>query len=336
MQKDRAGVPAFIALLASVITCSLIFPADVVVSIPPEVAVSDPPEVAISDPPLPPLSEARASVPGCDENIVVYQEDQSQDSQLPTAPACAADPNALVQIDEDLDYLIETATPGGTMTRQGPELALGRLHPEFARRLAIAIREARQAGLASAGIFSAYRPPAFGVGGFSDKFNSLHTYGLAVDMSGIGGPGTAEAKLWYEVAAKHGIVCPYGFESRTEWNHCQPTRVKIILPKNPLRDTVTAEGPVSLETMFEAGNSVIDSPESAAAAMTPDHFERPAPAPAPVAELQFRRRMKVVDAGKANWKKRLAKTEHPIKSRMAALKQEHRPRSSSAREHRAT
>jgi hypothetical protein len=47
-----------------------------------------------------------------------------------------------------------------------------------------------------AGVFSAYRPPAFGVGGFSDKFNSLHTYGLAVDMRGIGTPGSAEAELW--------------------------------------------------------------------------------------------------------------------------------------------
>ena len=68
------------------------------------------------------------------------------------------------------------------MTLQGAELAIGRLHPEFVVRLANAIREARSAGLPFAGVFSAYRPPAFGVGGFSDKFNSLHTYGLAVDM----------------------------------------------------------------------------------------------------------------------------------------------------------
>jgi hypothetical protein len=76
-------------------------------------------------------------------------------------------------------YLIETATPGYTMTRQGPERAIGRLHPEFVRRLAAVIAEARGAGLPLAGIFSAYRPPAFGIGGFADKFHSLHTYGLA-------------------------------------------------------------------------------------------------------------------------------------------------------------
>ena len=66
-------------------------------------------------------------------------------------------------------YLIETATPGYTMTRQGPERAIGRLHPEFVRRLAAAIADARVAGLPFAGIFSAYRPPAFGIGGFADK-----------------------------------------------------------------------------------------------------------------------------------------------------------------------
>jgi hypothetical protein len=64
-------------------------------------------------------------------------------------------------------YLIATATPGYTMMRQGPERAIERLHPEFVNRLAAAIAEARAAGLPFAGIFSAYRPPAFGVGGFA-------------------------------------------------------------------------------------------------------------------------------------------------------------------------
>ena len=81
-------------------------------------------------------------------------------------------------------YLIATASPGYTMTRQGPERAIGRLHPAFVHRLAAAIAEARAAGLSSTGIFSAYRPPAFGVGGFLDKFHSLHTYGLASTSPG--------------------------------------------------------------------------------------------------------------------------------------------------------
>jgi hypothetical protein len=162
-------------------------------------------------------------------------------------------------------YLIETATPGYTMARQGPELAIGRLHPEFVRRLAAAIAEARGAGLPFAGIFSAYRPPVFGVGGFADKFHSLHTYGLAVDVTGIGAPGTPSALLWHEIAARTGVICPYGPHNPAEWNHCQPTWVKIILADNPLRETVTADGPISLEDMFEVGYSVIAASDTVGA-----------------------------------------------------------------------
>jgi hypothetical protein len=154
------------------------------------------------------------------------------------------------------------------MTLQGPELAIERLHPEFVVRLANAIREARNAGLPFAGVFSAYRPPAFGVGGFSDKFNSLHTYGLAVDMQGIGRPGSPEAQTWHAIAARNGVVCPYGPRDRAEWNHCQPTSVKMILAANPLRETVSAAGPFDLESMFEAGNPLIASMASAAESLS--------------------------------------------------------------------
>ena len=171
-------------------------------------------------------------------------------------------------------YLMATATPGYTMTRQGPERAIGRLHPEFVRRLAAAIAEARGAGLPFAGIFSAYRPPAFGVGGFADKFHSLHTYGLAVDVTGIGAPGTPSALLWHEIAARNGVICPYGPYNPAEWNHCQPTWVKIILPDNSLRETVTADGPVSLEGMFEVGYSLITTSGTVGPSTTdpPAHF----------------------------------------------------------------
>jgi hypothetical protein len=170
----------------------------------------------------------------------------------------------VAEIAEARTYLTETAEPGYTMTLQGPVLAIERLHPEFVVRLANAIREARSAGLPFAGVFSAYRPPAFGVGGFSDKFNSLHTYGLAVDMRGIGQPGSPEARMWHAIAARNGVVCPYGPRDRAEWNHCQPTSVKMILTANPLRETVSAAGPFDLESMFEAGNPLIASMASAA------------------------------------------------------------------------
>jgi hypothetical protein len=186
------------------------------------------------------------SAPGCDAHSIVAER------ALTGGTDCVAP-----DLERDQAFVVETASPGGTMLRQGSALAVTRLHPVFVRRLADAIREARDAGLPSAGIFSAYRPPAFGVGGFADKFNSLHSYGLAVDMLGIGGPGSSEAKLWHEIAARHGIVCPYGADNRREWNHCQPTRVKIIPASDPLRGTVSPQGPVDLEVMFAVGDALV-------------------------------------------------------------------------------
>jgi hypothetical protein len=213
------------------------------------------PDVALSDASgSGALTSAAPPAPACGSNELALHE-PSPDSE----PGCAtAQRTPEEKIAEARAYLTETATPGYTMTLQGAELAIGRLHPEFAVRLENAIREARSAGLPSAGIFSAYRPPAFGVGGFSDKFNSLHTYGLAVDMRGIGNPGSPEAQLWHQIAAKNGVVCPYGPRDHAEWNHCQPTSVKIISAQNPLRETVSSAGPFDLESMFEAGNPMIE------------------------------------------------------------------------------
>jgi hypothetical protein len=213
----------------------------------------------LSDPtkPAAPELETPPPVATCGvEDLAVYRIDRS--SLIAEAP-CAAHPRAETEVTAARAYLVGTAHPGDTMTRQGPELAIERLHPEFVVRLSNAIREARNGALPFAGIFSAYRPPAFGVGGFSDKFNSLHTYGLAVDMDGIGRPGSQEAQLWHAIAAKHGIICPYGFNNRAEWNHCQPTGLMMVTPNSPLRETVTADGPRSLEDMFEAGYVVIAS-----------------------------------------------------------------------------
>jgi hypothetical protein len=177
--------------------------------------------------------------------------------------SCSTYSRAPTELAKARSYLIQTASPGYTMAKQGSELAIERLHPEFAIRLAKALREGRDYGLV-AGIFSAYRPPAFGVGGFSDKFNSLHAYGLAVDLYGVGRPGSVEALWWHEIAAKHGLICPYGHHDKTEWNHCQPTDLKAVSADNLLRETITADGPVSLEAMFEAGTSAIGNPANAA------------------------------------------------------------------------
>jgi len=228
------------------------------------------PDVALSDASgSGALTSEAPPTPACGSNELELHE-PSADSE----PGCAAAQRTPVEIAEARAYLIETASPGYTMTLQGAELAIGRLHPEFAVRLEHAIREARSVGLPSAGVFSAYRPPAFGVGGFSDKFNSLHTYGLAVDMRGIGDPGSPEAQLWHQIAAKNGVVCPYGPRDHAEWNHCQPTSTKIISAQNPLRETVSSAGPFDLESMFEAGNRMIEDMASAA-----DSLSRAAPTP---------------------------------------------------------
>jgi len=164
---------------------------------------------------------------------------------------------------EDRWYLLNTAASSATMTRQGRETAIARLNPRFAARLANAIREARTSGLSSAGILSGYRPPAFGVGRFLDKFRSLHAYGLAVDMFGIGQPGSKEAKVWYDIAGRHGIVCPYGVDSRREWDHCQATPIRVVCPDNPLRETIVAEGPLDLAEMFRVGDLFVDNAPAA-------------------------------------------------------------------------
>jgi hypothetical protein len=154
----------------------------------------------------------------CRSVNIVVEPKPSATSEGTSEGVCSEHATEIRETARARAYLVETATPGYTMTRQGPERAIGRLHPEFVRRLAAAIAEARGAGLPFAGIFSAYRPPAFGVGGFADKFHSLHTYGLAVDVTGIGAPGTLSALLWHEIAARHGVICPYGPHNLVEWN----------------------------------------------------------------------------------------------------------------------
>jgi hypothetical protein len=170
--------------------------------------------------PLTPEAKNDAPASCNSEGIVVYVPQPSSESESPRS----AQAREIGETARARAYLTETATPGYTMTRQGPERAIGRLHPAFVKRLAAAI----EVRAAVAGIFYAYRPPAFGVGGFADKFHSLHTYGLAVDVTGIGAPGTPTALLWHEIAARHGVICPYGPHNLAEWNHCQPTQVKFF------------------------------------------------------------------------------------------------------------
>jgi peptidoglycan hydrolase-like protein with peptidoglycan-binding domain len=134
------------------------------------------------------------------------------DDDTDTAPIDEGDPAKA--------YLVSVANPGGSMTRQGVNVAIGRLHPAFAVGLANTIRQARAEGI-PAGPFSSYRDPVRDPGGYADKWNSLHGYGLAVDVAGIGGVGSKTAQRFHKIASENGIFNPYGPDNRAEWNHFQ-------------------------------------------------------------------------------------------------------------------
>jgi hypothetical protein len=158
------------------------------------------------------------------------------------------------EVDAARRYLLRIACPGNTMSRQGADLAIARLHPVFVVRLAAAVKQARREGLPGACPFSTYRPPAFGVGGYRNKYDSMHAYGLAVDMQGIGRPGSAQALIWWRVVHENGLYLPYGPYNRAEWNHTQLLHQKgrQFVESHPVRRTITAYGPVNLMAMWMA------------------------------------------------------------------------------------
>lgn len=163
-------------------------------------------------------------------------------------------------LDDFRKYLVQTATIGGTMRAQTPERAVGLMHPVFARRLAKAIKVARAEGMSSVGCFSAYRAPGLGVGGYANKYDSNHAYGLACDMAGIGRPGSKQARRWHQIATANGLYNPYyGTRAYWEWNHYQVTpTLKAVAAVPALRKTITARGPVEAERMWKAAEGLID------------------------------------------------------------------------------
>lgn len=168
-------------------------------------------------------------------------------------------------VDEAREYIERTSSPGYTMFLQGRKVSLSCLNPDFAVRLADAIKEAREKGV-QAGVSSACRPPILGVGGMRDKAQSLHAVGLAVDVSGIGSPGSTTANLWYKVAASHGIIRPYA--TSWEWNHMQPTSIKVASQVPSMKKLVSQYGPTDLVKMWETQAKVIISMGVALTTMT--------------------------------------------------------------------
>ena len=128
MRRFLAGISTCAAALPPLAAAFLALPSV------PEVALSD---ASGSDASL----HAPPPVPACDwDDLVVHPSDPSAPSagEAPCGEISSGETlRALGEIAEARAYLVETASPGYTMTLQGPEVAIGRLHPEFAVRLAI-------------------------------------------------------------------------------------------------------------------------------------------------------------------------------------------------------
>jgi hypothetical protein len=111
------------------------------------------------------------------------------------------------------------------------------LNPQFATRLAAAIKQAQAAGL-NVSLESAFREPGQLTGqgdtssaaGYDAGGNSSHSYGLAVDIHGLDGPNGPITQRWAQIAQANGLNNPYGVGNAKEFNHWQ-------LPSAPLERT---------------------------------------------------------------------------------------------------
>lgn len=210
-------------------------------------------------------------------------------------------------------YIIETSRPGFTMTAQGPWKATECLQPKFAIALAAAIKEARASGLPDTGVFSACRPTIFGIGGFNDKSLSLHTYGLAVDLMGIGRPGSTSSILWNAIAKRHGLVNPYGPSHGAEWNHYQASSTREVKRGSLIRTKVTETGPKDYQELWEAGQeylskrlrlAVLPSPGDEESLSLVSSILAAIEAPEPITQMKVKSSKKKKHAKKGKGKKK--------------------------------
>jgi hypothetical protein len=161
------------------------------------------------------------------------------------------------------------------------------LNPEFATRLAAAVKQARAEGL-PVSVMSAFREgnvtgSAYDMGG-----NSSHTYGLASDIAGLDGPNGKITQRWAQIAAANGLHNPYGVGDAAEFNHWQ-------LPERPLEQTPTllaslkaakASGDMSkVWSAFSFPDATVVGSPSIVPAGPPEEVEpnKPAPLAQPVA-----------------------------------------------------
>jgi hypothetical protein len=94
------------------------------------------------------------------------------------------------------------------------------LHPDYAVRMANAIKQARAAGLPVT-LQSGFRTPDVTGSGYDSAGYSLHGYGASGDVGGIGGAGSPQAQKWAKIAQSNGLSNPYGVGNPQEYNHWQ-------------------------------------------------------------------------------------------------------------------
>ena len=129
------------------------------------------------------------------------------------------------------------------------------MKPEFATRMASAIKQANAEGI-PVRLESGYRDPDqllrqgdrskaayFDAGG-----NSKHSDGTASDVAGIGQPNSATARRWAEIASANGLSVPYGYDNTKEYNHTELaglTPLRGAQPINAARTMVAGPGAAS-------------------------------------------------------------------------------------------
>jgi hypothetical protein len=175
--------------------------------------------------------------------------------------------------DDDYGYLASLSKhrnrPGDTAN----------LNPAFVHPLANAIRQAQAAGL-NVGIESGFREPTQTGSAYDAGGNSSHSYGLAADISGLGGANSPAVQQWQKIAEANGLHNPYGIGDAVEFNHWQlPPQP---LEKNPqlLASLQAAKATGNFQNVWSAYNSGGGAQTASAAPAAPSYtFKLPANAP---------------------------------------------------------
>jgi hypothetical protein len=138
------------------------------------------------------------------------------------------------------------------------------LHPEFAQRLAGAIKEARANGL-DVSMMSGYRDANATGSRYDAEGWSLHDKGAAADINGLDGAGGPKTQQWAQIAARHGLSNPYGINNAAEFNHWQlipdklENRPDIMSGVRAARGNMAAEWNAIMPVSGGTGGGIVDA-----------------------------------------------------------------------------